>query len=166
MKIKSIHTFVLSSVVVLLLIISGCATTPAENTSAPQPSEAPGSASPPISTGTVQEVPRLKILIACGSCSIPDTVPILITEGYANAAAKSGVPVSSTAEATLSITSYTQRHPANRALFGAFAGKDEIKAVVAYKGTKFEVEDYYRNAWLGMNALSRGIGEQTFEKIK
>lgn len=85
---------------------------------------------------------------------------------YTKAAAKSGVPISSQSEATLSITDYTQRPPGARVMFGAFAGKDEIKAVVIFKDNKFEVEDYYRNAWLGMNSLSERIGKMVFEKIQ
>jgi len=35
---------------------------------------------------------------------------------------------------------------------GAFAGKDEIRAEVIYQEKKFIVEDYYRNAWLGIES--------------
>lgn len=107
----------------------------------------------------------LKAVTACGACSVPDSVPDLIAQGYAEAAEKAGVKVATGSQATLSITTYTQRPPANRILFGALAGKDEIKATVTYKGQTFEVEDYYANAWLGMNSLSARIGEMAFEKI-
>jgi hypothetical protein len=111
-------------------------------------------------------VPSLKAVMACGSCSVHESVPGLIAKGYANAAAKSGVKIDSGSEATLTITTYTQRPPGARVMFGAFAGKDEIKATVSYKNKSFEVEDYYRNAWLGMNALSERIGELAFEKMR
>lgn len=50
-------------------------------------------------------------------------------------------------------------------MVGIFAGKDAIKATVAAEDKTFVVEDYYRNAWLGIEALARKIGEMTFEEI-
>lgn len=95
-----------------------------------------------------------------------ETVADLIRKGYASAAEKSGMKVTTQSEATLSITTYTQRPPGLRVMFGAFAGKDEIKASVTYQDKTFEIEDYFRNAWLGMNALSENIGALVFEKIR
>jgi hypothetical protein len=104
--------------------------------------------------------------MACGICEAPDTVPNLIAQGYAKAAAKSGKTVSSAAEATVAITVFTRRPPDARIKFGAFAGKDELKALVTYKNKRFEVEDSYSNALMGMNSLALRIGEMVFKKIR
>ncbi len=165
---KLISRAILACMFASTLIISGCATTPSGNTQTstttqPQPA---ASASQATAKAPVAEVPQLKVVTACGDCTVHETVPDLIRKGYANAAEKAGVKISAQSEATVSITSYTQRPPALRVTFGAFAGKDEIKATVSYQGKTFEVEDYFRNAWLGMNALSENIGEMVFQKIQ
>ena len=139
------------------LVISGCATT------------APGS---PGATGTdapaavAQEVPSLKVTVDCGACQVKPIVPGLIVEGYNEAAAKAGQKVSSTQEATLVIKEYTARGDAARFFAGALAGKDEIKATVSYQGKTYTVEDYYRNAWLGIDALAKKIGQMTHAELK
>lgn len=111
------------------------------------------------------EVPRLAIVLSCGDCKVAPTVPDLISDAYMAAATQAGMAISDKEEAVLSIMSYSQRPPGARAMFGAFAGKDEIKAVVKYGEKTFEVEDYFRNGWQGMNALSKNIGEMTLDKI-
>jgi hypothetical protein len=164
---KALTNLISFCAVIAVITLSGCATAPSASTQASTPSTG-AIVAPPSSSSSVQsaEVPSLKTVMACGSCSVPDTVPGLIAKGYADAAAKAGVKIASDSGATLTITSYTQRPPAARVMLGIFAGKDEIKATVTYKNKTFEVEDYYLNAWLGMNALSERIGEMAFEKMR
>jgi hypothetical protein len=118
------------------------------------------------SSGPVVEVPSLKIVTGCGPCQVRAGVPERIQQAYRNAAAKAGMQVSSTDEATLTITGYADRDNVLRHMIGIFAGKDEIIAVVTHKDKKFTVQDYYRNAWLGVDTLAFKIGEMTFERIK
>ena len=94
------------------------------------------------------------------------TIPALIVEGYTEAARAAGRKVSATAEATLTIKEYTSRNDAARFFAGAFAGKDEIKVVIAYQGKTYAVEDYYRNAWLGIDTLAKKIGEMSYAELK
>lgn len=115
---------------------------------------------------TVTEVPTLKVAVDCGACEVKPTIPSLIVEGYNEAAAKSGAKLSATKEADLSIKEYTARNDTARFLVGAFAGKDEIKAVITYQGKSYPVEDYYRNAWLGIDTLARKIGEMAYTELK
>lgn len=112
------------------------------------------------------EVPNIVIKADCGNCQIKAGVPELITAGYKEAAANSGASISNQEYADVKIKALTFRSDAARFLAGAFAGKDEIKIEVIYKEKTFEVEDYYRNAWLGIDALARNIGEKLFEQIK
>jgi hypothetical protein len=76
----------------------------------------------------------LKVTVDCGACAVKPSIPFVIIEGYNQAANNDGRKVSTTSEANLTIKAYTARDDAARLLFGAFAGKDEIKAVVAYQG--------------------------------
>jgi hypothetical protein len=92
-------------------------------------------------------------------------VPGLIVEGYRNAAAKSGAKLALGQEATVSIKEYAGRDDGARFMIGAFAGKDEIKAAVSFREKQFMVEDYYRNAWLGIEDLAKKIGEMVFERV-
>ena len=93
-------------------------------------------------------------------------VPSLVVEGYNQAAAKFGAKVSASKVATLTIKEYTARNDVARFMAGVFAGKDEIKAVITYQDKTFAVEDYYRNAWLGIDALAMNIGEMAYVKLK
>lgn len=164
---KLISAAIPSCVLASTLILSGCATTPSGSSQAAAgPAQPTASTAQPAARTAVVEVPQLKVVTACGDCTVHETVPDLIRKGYANAADKAGIKVSAQSEATVSITGYTQRPPGLRVTFGALAGKDEIKATVSYQGKTFEVEDYFRNAWQGMNALSENIGEMVFEKIR
>jgi hypothetical protein len=134
-------------------VLAGCATT----------------GTPPSASATpapVVHVPALKVAMDCGSCKVRPGVPALIVQGYKDAAAKAGAQISPTAEATLTIKDYTERNDAARFLAGAFAGKDEIVAVVTHQDKKFTVEDYYRNAWLGIDSLASKIGGMAFAQIK
>jgi hypothetical protein len=139
------------------LMIAGCASTTTGGTS---PNVTPTTAT------AVIEVPSLKVAVDCGNCAVKPTIPGLIVEGYNEAAAKAGRKVSATKEANLVIKEYTARHDAARFLAGAFAGKDEIKAVISYQGKTYAVEDYYRNAWLSIDVLAKKIGEMTLAEIK
>jgi hypothetical protein len=93
-------------------------------------------------------------------------VPSLIQDGYREAAAKSGAQVSATTEAIVTIDSYSDRSDAARVLAGVFAGKDEIRATVKFMERTFVVEDYYRNAWFGIESLAKKIGEMIFAQVK
>jgi hypothetical protein len=135
------------------VIVSGCA-----NTTQTSPTAQP--------INTAVEMPALKVAIDCGACQVKPTIPALIAEGYNEAAAKSGRKVSATKEANLTIKEYTARNDAARFLAGAMAGKDEIKAVITYQGKTYSVEDYYRNAWMGIDTLAKKIGELSYAELK
>lgn len=139
------------SIAAIAVSLVGCGTT---NQSA-QPNSA-----------KMAQTPNLKIVIDCGTCRVRENVSALIVEGYREAAGKSGVSISSTSEATVTIQEYSDRNDAARVLAGAFAGKDEIRTVVTYQDRKFGVEDYYRNAWLGIESLAKKIGGMVFTQIQ
>jgi hypothetical protein len=105
------------------------------------------------------------VVTDCGACQVRPSVPSLIVEGYRSAAAKSGAKLASGQEATVSIKEYAARDDGARFMMGAFAGKDEIKAAVSFQEKQFMVEDYYRNAWLGIEDLAKKIGEMIFERV-
>jgi hypothetical protein len=140
------------SLVAAFAMLAGCATSP-------QPSPTGGKA-------PLAPVPSLKVAVDCGPCQVRPNVPALIAEGYREAAAKAGVQISTTSEATVTIKEYSDRNDAARFLAGAFAGKDEIRTVVTHNEKKFAVEDYYRNAWLGIESLAKKIGEMVFAQVR
>jgi hypothetical protein len=142
-----LRTAIASSALVLLL--SACAT--------PAPD--------PVAGAAGREVPSLKVVADCGACNVRPSVQHLIVEGYHRAAAESGAKVVASQEATVTIKEYSARDDAARFLVGVFAGKDEIKATVTSKDKKFEVEDYYMNRLLGIDALARKIGGMIFEQV-
>lgn len=148
------------------IFMAGCASTTPSSTSTNTSTNTNTSAVGQQPTPSVAEVPALKVTVDCGACVVKPTIPSLIVEGYNEAAAKAGRKVSATAVANLTIKEYTARADAARLLAGAFAGKDEIKAVIAYQGKTFAVEDYYRNAWLGIDTLAKKIGEMTYAELK
>lgn len=119
-----------------------------------------------ISANQALSVPTLKVEMACGNCQVRPNVPALIQEGYNTAAANAGAKVVPSSEAILTIKEYSERGDAARFLAGAFAGKDEIKATVASNNKQFAVEDYYRNAWQGIESLARKIGSAAFEQLQ
>jgi hypothetical protein len=137
-------------IVVCAAVIAGCA--------APAPERAPGA--------PAREVPALNVRFDCGACQPRPDSGKLIAEGYNEAAAQAGAKVNPAMQATLTVKEYTARNDAARFLVGVFAGRDEIKASVAYGSQQYQVEDYYANAWLGIDALSRKIGELAFQKMK
>ena len=134
-------------------VISGCAGTAQTTPGAP-------------TAASTEEVPTLKVAVDCGACQVKPSIPALIVESYNAAAAKDGRKVSAAKEASLTIKEYTARGDAARFLAGAFAGKDEIKAAITYQDKTFSIEDYYRNAWLGIDALARNIGEMAYGGLK
>lgn len=154
MKIKNCLGTVLAATA--LIILSGCAST--------NPTATPSAGTPQATT--LGDVPALKVAVDCGACIVKPTIPGLIVAGYNEAAGKAGRTVSSTKEAKLTIKEYTSRSDAARFLVGALAGKDEIKAVIAYEGKTYAVEDYYRNAWLGIDTLAKNIGEKSYVELK
>jgi hypothetical protein len=152
----------------LIVLAAGCATEPSlqEGDSA-----RPGweSATVPDASArprpSLREVPNLQVLTDCGACQVKDSVPALIVEGYASAAAERGAKPGSDPAVTVSIKQYSARDTAARFVFGVLAGRDEIKAAVSFEGRQFVVEDYYANAWLGIDDLARKIGEMVFERV-
>lgn len=147
MKKSSYGTAVLA---VLAVIQAGCANTSAVTQH----------------TSAAVEVPTLVVSADCGSCSVKPSIPGLIVQGYSEAARKAGRSVSVTEEARLVIKAYTARSDSDRMMLGALAGKDEIKAEVSYRGKTFAVEDYYRNAWQGIDSVARNIGELSYAELK
>lgn len=142
--------------------ITGCAstgttTTPATSTPAPAPA---------VPAANLPELPTLKVSLDCGPCQVDPAIPGQIVDGYNAAAAKAGRKVTSAKEAQLVIKDYSARNNAARFLVGAMAGKDEIKAVVTYQGKTYNVEDYYRNAWMGISTLAAKIGDMTYGELK
>lgn len=132
-----------------LTILSGCASSPKTATA-----------------NRALSVPTLKVELACGGCQVRSNVPALIQEGYNTAAASAGAKVVSSSEAILTIKEYSERGDAARFLVGAFAGKDEIKATVVAHDKQFALEDYYRNAWQGIESLARKICAATFDQLQ
>ncbi|WP_296510790.1 hypothetical protein [Rhodoferax sp.] len=134
-----------------LAALGGCA-------SSPKPASS--------NTAAATTVPSLKIVLDCGACQVRPTVPSLIQEGYNTAAASAGARVSNASEAVLTIKDYAERSDGARFFAGAFAGKDEIKATVVAGSKQFSIEDYYRNAWQGIESLAKKIGASAFEKLQ
>ena len=173
MSIHPLKLFVATFVpcVVVPLAVSGCAT-PEGDASTTQP-EVPSSSTtygsrkkqPQAESAALREVPGLKVLTECGVCRVRASVPARIAEGYASAAAERRAKVAAGEEVTVSILEYSERDDAARFFFGALSGKDEIKALVSFQGNRFIVEDYYMNAWLGIDQLATRIGEMIFERI-
>src|SRR4051812_33901998 len=135
-------------------VLAGCASTP--------PTTGAGT---PGTQAAAPQVPTLAVSADCGACVVRPTVPGLIQQGFRDAAAKAGVQVAPDKQTSLTIKDYADRNDAARFMVGIFAGKDAIQATVAADGKTFVVEDYYRNAWLGIEALARKIGEMTFAEI-
>lgn len=133
----------------LAIMLSACSTTSSQTT----PNGAP------------LIVPSLQVKFDCGACKVKGNIASLIVDGYNKAATDAGAKISSKAKAIMTVNEYVSRGDTERLLVGAFAGKDEIKASITYKGKRYFVEDYYRNAWLGVDVLAKKIGELTFEEI-
>lgn len=154
LNIKNHFGLVIASVAIF---VSGCASTTQTNTSSGTGAQA---------IAAMAEMPTLKVTVDCGTCTVKPTILGLIVEGYNEAATKAGRKVSATSQASVTIKEYAARGDAARFLAGAFAGKDEIKVVIAYEGKTYAVEDYYRNAWLGIDTLAKKIGEMSYAELK
>lgn len=111
-------------------------------------------------------VPSLKITLDCGSCQVRPEVQPLMQQAYAAAAARDGISVSPDAEALVAIKQYTARDTTARVLAGALAGKDEMLVEVKYQGKTYTVTDYFRNAWQGIESLSKKMGELIYSQIQ
>ena len=131
--------------------------------SAPEQTARQGTA--PSAVPVPREVPALKVVADCGACQVKDTVPALIAEGYAAAAAEYGVKVTTEPGVTVAIREYAARDAAARFILGILAGRDVIKAAVTVKERSFVVEDYYQNAWLGIDELAKNIGQMVFHRV-
>jgi hypothetical protein len=140
------------------LLATGCSTT---SNQVREGDHAAGQNSPGART-----VPQLKVVLECTPCQVRPNVPGLIVAGYHEAATESGAKVTNERMATLTVKEYSARDEFARLMIGALAGKDEIKATVDYEGKKFEIEDYFRNAWQGMDTLAKRIGGMAFESLR
>jgi hypothetical protein len=145
---------------VVSLVVSGCATQSPDSPGGAQalPREAPARAA-------AREVPKVRVVLDCGACEVKPGIAELIVEGYEMAVSGAQAKIVAQREALVVIKEYSARDDAARFMLGAFAGKDEIKAAVAYQEKTFMVEDYYVNAWLGIDHLARKIGELVFEGV-
>lgn len=122
-----------------------------------------------------KSVPDISIVIDCGDCRVRPSVPGMIHEGYAAAAAKAGVPIASDTKVTLTIKDYTERGLAARsAIFVvsllvppvAFIRKDQIQADALIDGKQVPLEYHYRIPFLGIEAVAQKLGERTFEAVE
>jgi hypothetical protein len=158
----------MSSLFVLALaaLVTGCASTGPGTAPASQPAPSvPETSAPKPAVGNLR-VPKLQVKTDCGACEVSESVQGYITDAYARLAGEDGAQISSTDVATLTIKSYTARSAFARMTAGAFAGKDEIKAVIEHQGKTHAVEDYYRNAWQGIGQVAENIGELAYGKLK
>lgn len=130
----------------LSLALAGCSTAPQQ-----QPTS--------TSAKLAGEVPTLKVAVDCGGCTVRADIPLRIVANYNIAASKAGVKVSPDKVANAAITSYSERNDGARFFAGAFAGKDEIKlSLTTPDNRQLVVEDYFRNAFQGMDDLLESIG--------
>lgn len=128
----------------LALALAGCSTAPQQQ---------------PTSTKLATEVPTLKVAVDCGGCTVRADIPLRIVANYNIAASKAGVKVSPDKVANAAIKSYSERNDGARFFAGAFAGKDEIKlSLTTPDNRQLVVEDYFRNAFQGMDDLLESIG--------
>jgi hypothetical protein len=138
-----------SSLLPVAAILSGCATGPFH-------ADAPRHAA---------DVPTLKVVVDCGGCKVKSDLKALVAEGYNGAASQAGAKVLPSKVATLTIKEYVARDDSARFWAGAFAGKDEIKAVLSYQGKQFPVEDYARMAFKGIDNVAKNVGEKAYEQL-
>lgn len=147
----------------LLATLAGCASHP----TTPGQAQAQAQAGTPLAAARapLTQAPALKVLLDCGDCQVGATVHRYILEGYQAAAAKAGLKIDPAQQATLTIKSFRERDPGVRLMTGIFSGKDEIRAEVSWQGRTAVVEEYYRNAWLGIGSVAENIGQMAFEEI-
>lgn len=159
----------------LALALVGAATASAQDTTSPAAAApvAPAAAATPAATATPPDaapaaagtVPGLAITWDCGTCEHNDKVPGLIEAGYAEAAQKHGMTVSTTDVAEVAITDIRQRPPGVRVMFGIMAGKDRLAVRVRYNGQEYTAGDTSANAVMGLNYLSGSVGKRMFNAL-
>lgn len=126
---------------------------------------APEAQTASTSTAPTNKAPKLSIRWNCGDCAVNDKVIPLIEESYAAEVVKNNQTISEDDVASVEITSYRQRSPGMRVMFGFMAGKDRISLKVTYKGKEFTAEDYSANAISGMNSLCASVAKISYSKI-
>lgn len=123
------------------------------------------SAAPSNSNGSGKMVPKVVVRWDCGQCEQNEKVAPLIETSYETEARAHGFSVSSTEVAELVITDYRQRHPANRVMFGVFAGKDRLATRLKFRDQEYVAKDYSANAFQGMNTLCDSVARQALTQI-
>ncbi len=154
---------VIASLIIVQFGTAAHAQTPPESENV-QNIETPVKPADAIETKT-SKMPRLSIKWSCDTCEVNAKVIPLIDEGYSKEVAKNGQTISNDEIAEAVIVEFRQRNPANRSLFGAFAGKDILGLKINYKGKEILARDYYANAWQGMNALCESVAQISYQKI-
>lgn len=110
-------------------------------------------------------IPALKVVPDCGACQIGESVRGALVGSYLDTAKKSGYTITEEQTAVLKISDYSERSAAGRAIFGVFAGTDNIKGTLSYEGQSFGVEDTARSAIFGIEAVARNVGEESLTKL-
>lgn len=126
---------------------------------------APAPAAVPATVLGERQLPKIVVRWECGNCTVNEKVAPLLETAWAAGAAENGFTVSEAESADVVITSYRQRPPGLRVMFGVFAGKDQLGVRVSYRGKDFSVEDYYANAMRGMNGLCDSVGKESAKKM-
>lgn len=101
----------------------------------------------------------------CGSCDHNEKVPPLLQQSWTKEAAAHGYAVSESETAEMVITEYNQRSPGLRVMFGAMAGQDKLGTRIKFRGKEFKAEDYFANAFSGMNALCANVAKKGLEQL-
>jgi len=150
-----------------LVISQCCAVAQAQTPSEPENSQSTETITqPPVTIeAKLNKMPQLSIKWACDTCEANEKVIPLLGESYSNEVTKNGQVIASDEIAEAVIVEFRQRNPANRSLFGAFAGKDILALKIKYKGKEVIARDYYANAWQGMNALCESVAQISYQKI-
>ena len=110
-------------------------------------------------------MPQLVVKWACDTCEVNEKVIPLLDKSYSNEVTKNGQVIANDEIAEAVIVEFRQRNPANRSLFGVFAGKDILALKIKYKGKELLARDYHANAWQGMNALCESVAQISYQKI-
>lgn len=139
-----------TSLVLALSFIAGCASSPKTS---------------PVAAKSLKELPKIEVVLDCGACQVRTTVAPLIIQSYREKASKVGVSLNQNKVATVTIKAYSARNDAMRFMTGMMSGKDEIMAVVAYEGRSVVVQEYYQNAFQGIESVAEKIGELTFAEL-
>jgi hypothetical protein len=119
----------------------------------------------PASASTAPAVPKLKITWDCGACAQNDKVIALIEQSYADEAKANGMALSEADSAEVTIVEFRQRPPGARVMLGVFAGKDILGLRIRYQGKEYLVDDYFANAFSGMNALCESVAKKAYASL-